>query len=103
LELLTASAVAGAHDVTAVTDHCDAVADQCIKDVELLDQIDDAVTIENQSEARAWLFDLIQRSFVQGLALGIAATRRGRAIKQNPPARRERRGRRQKVSQTPKR
>jgi hypothetical protein len=89
------AAAADAHDLTTVTDHCDAVADLWIKDGKMLDYIGDLVTIVNPSKLRGRAFDLIQRSFVQGMALGIAATRR-QVLKQKLPSRRKRRRRSQK-------
>jgi len=43
------AAAADAQDVTAITDHCDAVADLWVKDSKLLDCIDDLVTIDKAS------------------------------------------------------
>ena len=87
------AAAADAHDVTTVTDYCDAVADLWIKDGKMLDHVNDAVALCEPGELRAWVFDQIQRSFVQGLALGIAVTRRRQATKEKPPAGKRRRRR----------
>jgi hypothetical protein len=74
------AAAADAHDVTALTDHCDAVADLWIKDGKVLDQVNDAMTLDKPSHLRAWMFDLMQRLFVQGLALSQSDARRAVAI-----------------------